>query len=33
VLSIDSPVSPELVARLGEAIGADMLRAIDIVAD
>lgn len=33
VLSVDSPVPAEIVARLGEAIGADMLRAIDIVAD
>lgn len=33
VLSIDAPVPAELVAELGEAIGAEVLRAIDLVTD
>ncbi len=33
VLSVDAPVPAELVAELGQAIGADMLRAIDLVVD
>ncbi|MBN9612410.1 MAG: ACT domain-containing protein, partial [Actinobacteria bacterium] len=33
VLSIDAPVSTELIEQLGGAIGADVLRAIDIVTD
>lgn len=33
VLSIDSPVPAELLAELGAAIGADMLRAIDLTTD
>jgi D-3-phosphoglycerate dehydrogenase len=33
VLSIDAPVPGELVAELGAAIGAEMLRTIDLIAD
>ncbi|MGK0715549.1 phosphoglycerate dehydrogenase [Leucobacter sp. W1153] len=33
VLSVDAPVPTELVAELGEAIGADVLRAIDLIVD
>ena len=33
VLSIDASVPADLIERLGEAIGADVLRAIDLVVD
>ncbi|PIJ41850.1 hypothetical protein BMH30_08330, partial [Leucobacter sp. OLES1] len=33
VLSVDAPVSEDLLAQLGEAIAADSLHAIDIVED
>lgn len=33
VLAVDSPVSPELVESLGEATGAEILRAIELITD
>ncbi|MGI8393977.1 phosphoglycerate dehydrogenase [Leucobacter sp. W1038] len=33
VLSVDAPVPAELVSELGDAIGADVLRAIDLIVD
>lgn len=33
VLSVDAPVPTELVSELGDAIGADVLRAIDLIVD
>ncbi len=33
VLSVDSPIPAELVSKLGDAIGADTLRAIDLTVD